>query len=86
MTSAKEPITAKVTITRRGRAEVLFQEPGISGEIVRQGVQHYLAFTDGHTATGARYESAARRLAASLGLLKRHVVYVEITDGVPRTR
>lgn len=83
-TPAKEPITAQVTIIRRGRAEVLFREPGISGEIIRQGVQSYIAFAEGQAGRGARYESAARQLAAQLGLRQRHVVHVEIINHVSR--
>lgn len=85
-TPAKEPITAEVTITAWGRAEVLFREPGISGEILRQGVQSYIAFADERMGTGARYESAVRNLAHHLGLRRHHVVRVEIIDSVPRSR
>jgi hypothetical protein len=83
-TPAKEPITAEVTITEWGRAEVLFREPGITGEILRRGVQSYIAFADERVGTGARYESAVRSLAAHLGLRRRHVVHVEIIDDVTR--
>jgi hypothetical protein len=84
-TPPKEPITAEVTITEWGRAQVLFREPGISGEIIRQGRQNYIAFADQRVGQGARYESAARSLAAQLGLRRRHVVHVEIIDNVPRS-
>jgi hypothetical protein len=84
-TPAKEPITAVVTITNWGRAEVLFREPGISGEVRRQGVQSYIAFADERMGQGARYESAVRRLAVHLGLRRHHVVRVEIIDNVPRS-
>lgn len=85
-TPAKEPITAEVTITEWGRAEVLFREPGISGEIVRQGRQSYIAFAGRRVGTGARYESAVRSLATHLGLRRHHVVRVEIIDNVTRRR
>lgn len=85
-TPAKEPITAEVTITKRGRAQVLFREPGISGEILRRGVQNYIAFADRRVGTGARYESAVRSLAAELGLRHRHVVHVEIINNIPRSK
>jgi hypothetical protein len=85
-TPAKEPITAEVRITEWGRAEVLFREPGISGEILRRGRQSYIAFADQRVGQGARYESAARSLAAHLGLRRHHVVHVEIIDSVPRSR
>lgn len=85
-TPAKERITAVVTITDWGRAEVLFREPGIAGEIRRQGVQSYLAFADGRVGQGARYESAVRQLAAHLGLRRRNVVRVEIIDNIPRSK
>jgi hypothetical protein len=84
-TPAKEPITAEVTITEWGRAEVLFREPGISGEILRQGRHSYIAFADERMGQGARYESAVRSLATHLGLRRRHVVRVEIIDNVPRS-
>lgn len=84
-TPAKEPITAVVTITDWGRAEVLFREPGIAGEIQRQGVQSYIAFADERVGRGARYESAVRDLAHQLGLRRRHVVHVEIIDEVTRS-
>ena len=85
-TPAKEPITAVVTITNWGRAEVLFREPGISGEVRRQGVQSYIAFADERVGQGARYESAVRQLAAHLGLRRHHVVRVEIIDEVTRSQ
>lgn len=84
-TPAKEPITAEVTITAWGRAEVLFREPGISGEILRRGRHSYIAFADQQVGQGARYESAARSLATQLGLRRNHVVHVEIIDNVPRS-
>lgn len=84
-TPPKEPITAEVRITEWGRAEVLFREPGISGEILRQGRRSYIAFADRRVGLGARYESAARDLAAHLGLRRHHVVRVEIIDNVMRS-
>lgn len=84
-TPAKELITAQVTIIEWGRAQVLFREPGISGEILRQGRQNYIAFAQQRVGRGARYESAVRNLATHLGLRRRHVVHVEIIDNVPRS-
>jgi hypothetical protein len=83
-TPAKDPITAVVTIVEWGRAEVAFPAKGLSGEIRRQGIQSYIAFADGGEVAGygARYESAARQLAAFLGLRRKHVVQVQIENVV----
>ena len=80
-TLAKHPIVAVVKIVERGRAEVTFPSKGLSGEIRRQGVQSYIAFSGDEIAGhGARYESAARQLANFLGLLRQHIVQVKIEN------
>lgn len=85
-TPVKPPTLAVVQLTDWGHAEVEFPEKDLRGRIERQGVQSYIAFAEDGSRAGqaSRYESAARVLAAHLGIRRKHMITVKIIDGIPR--